>query len=278
MSVSNSVTSIELASAPPPASPYTASPVRPPASVPAFACTACGRCCHGLRLPLSVAEALDWAANGGTVELWCDAAPDLGPPQDAAARHRWAGGFAAHSGSMAIRVSLTPVAAFDGACPRLLPDRRCGAYDRRPDACRIYPAEVRPDRVIDPADKLCPPEAWGIAAASDAPDAATAAAPAIRALVAARHDDRSIKARLAQRLGLADVALANEGSVVVVPEGQRLIAAIRAALPPNDAPATDWRFVTAAATTAALIADAGGTVGGVEPSAGARYETFVRPR
>jgi len=253
------VTSIELA----------------PARLPAFACTACGRCCHGLRLPLSVAEARDWAANGGTVELRCEAAPDLGPPGDAAALHRWAIGFPAHSGGLAIRVALTPVAAFDGACPRLLPDRRCGAYERRPNACRIYPAEVRPDRAVDPADKLCPPEAWN-AAPGPANDAATAAGTAIRALTIAQRDDRATKARLAHRLGLTDVALANEGSVVVVLAADRLLAAIAAVAGEDDeVPATDWRFVTASATTAALVADAGGTVARAGALAGARYEPFV---
>ncbi|WP_338000302.1 hypothetical protein [Burkholderia gladioli] len=40
-----------------------------------FSCTMCGRCCHDLRLPLSIDEALAWLARGGEVQLFCDAIP-----------------------------------------------------------------------------------------------------------------------------------------------------------------------------------------------------------
>ena len=244
-----------------------------------FACTACGRCCQGLRLPLSIREARDWSAAGGVVELFCEAAPDLGPPDDPAALHRWASGFAGVSGTLPIRVRLMLVAAFDGPCPRLLPDMRCGAYAERPSACRIYPAEMRPDRIVDPAAKLCPPEAWS----PDAPPLIDAAGRivdeevggAIAALTDAQQTDAAAKAALAQALGLHAVALANEGSVVVLPDGVRLRAAIDAVVGAPAAAPAGWRFVTDSADTAALIVDAGGESG---PAAGlteATYRAYV---
>ncbi len=248
-----------------------------------FGCTACGLCCHGLRLPLSIREARDWSAAGGVVELFCEAIPDLGPPDDAAALHRWAIGFTAHSGTLPIRVRLMLVAAFDGPCPRLLPDMRCGAYAERPSACRIYPAEMRPDHNIDPATKLCPPEAWG----PDAPPLIDATGRivdeevggALTALTHAQRADAGAKAALAHALGLRDVALANEGSVVVAPDGVRLRAAIDAAVDAAvEAPAAalaGWRFATDSADTAALIVDAGGESGPTADLTDATYRAYV---
>jgi hypothetical protein len=40
-----------------------------------FDCTQCGRCCHNLKLPLSVDEAKRWAKNGHEVQLLIEATP-----------------------------------------------------------------------------------------------------------------------------------------------------------------------------------------------------------
>jgi Predicted Fe-S-cluster oxidoreductase len=127
-----------------------------------FACTMCGDCCHNLRLPLSVNEAIRWLECGGDVQVLCEAMPWPVEPStdDGQVQHRRMRSFAAESGELPIRVMVTVAAAFDGACPHLQPDMRCGAYEARPNVCRIYPAEVNPFIELMLAHKACPPEAW----------------------------------------------------------------------------------------------------------------------
>ncbi len=64
------------------------------------------------------------------------------------------------SAALPVRVLATIVASFDGPCPNLGPEFRCGIYEERPRVCRIYPAEVNPFIELTPANKACPPEAW----------------------------------------------------------------------------------------------------------------------
>ena len=222
-----------------------------------FGCTMCGRCCHGLRLPLSVTEALEWIDTGGIVELLCDAAPDM-PTADAAAAHRHARSFSARSGAMAISVHLLLTATFAGPCPNLLPDFACRRYATRPAACRIYPAEINPTRRLDPADKLCPPEAWS----ADQPallrdDGAPADAALAATLSEAREaavNDAAVKAHLPALLELNAAALANEGFVIWRPAQPLLRSALAAALADPAPPALpDFHFVTNRASTADLI-------------------------
>ncbi len=127
-----------------------------------FSCTMCGRCCRDLRLPLSLAEAAGWLRDGGETQLLCDAIPWPVEPaaDDRLAAYKFRRSFPAMSGTLPLRVIVTVVAAFDGPCPHLQADLRCGAYDRRPRVCRIYPAEINPFIELQPAAKLCPPEAW----------------------------------------------------------------------------------------------------------------------
>ncbi|MEI5996141.1 YkgJ family cysteine cluster protein [Paraburkholderia bengalensis] len=238
-----------------------------------FSCTLCGRCCHDLRLPLSVDEALKWIARGGNVQLFCDAIvwPQEPPPGDALARHRRRRSFAAHSGTLPVRVTVTLVAVFEGACPNLRPDMTCGAYEQRPRVCRIYPAEVNPFLPLDPAAKACPADAWSDAGpllmhAGQIVNADTAA------LVAQSREsderDRFAKARLCALLGYDTAALANEGFAVYAPQRQRLEAALRAALqaarqsgapPDNREPGSShaWRFMTNRSTTLATLRSIG---------------------
>lgn len=225
-----------------------------------FTCVGCGRCCHDLRLPLSVDEAIGWIERGGTVEILCDASPLLIEQNDPQMRYRSERAVPATSGALPIGVSLTLVATFAGACPHLQADLRCGAYDRRPEACRIYPAELRPGLEINPAAKQCPPEAWG-------PDGDRFADPETAAAVdrarAAGLADVEAKARLAALLGLDRAALANEGLVVWRSDPDVLLAALYRAQeyrPQGDAPApgTTWTFVSGRQSTLDLIAAADG--------------------
>lgn len=234
-----------------------------------FSCTLCGRCCHDLRLPLAVNEALDWIARGGEVQLFCDAIvwPEEPSPTDLLAQHRKRRTFAAHSGTLPVRVTVTLVAAFAGPCPNLRPDRSCGAYERRPRVCGIYPAEVNPFLKLDPAAKACPADAWSEAGpvlmnAGQIANADTAA------LIAQSHEadarDRIAKMHLCARLGYDTAALANEGFAVYAPSRDRLEAALRAARDSstqlNDfelRSSHTWHFITNRSTSLATLQSIG---------------------
>jgi Fe-S-cluster containining protein len=40
-----------------------------------FGCTQCGKCCHNLKLPLTVSEATAWLAEGSEVQIICHVVP-----------------------------------------------------------------------------------------------------------------------------------------------------------------------------------------------------------
>ena len=107
-----------------------------------FDCTQCGRCCHDLRLTLSVDEARAWAGRGHQVDLLAEGWPwpdDGDDPEDGMAQWRKATSFPVLVGDVPFRINLRLVARHDGPCPHLLPDMRCGNYEARPRICRIYP-------------------------------------------------------------------------------------------------------------------------------------------
>jgi Fe-S-cluster containining protein len=127
-----------------------------------FSCTLCANCCSHLKIPLTAAESVDWLRRGHPVQVICEATPwpVEFPAGDQKSAHRRRRSFAAVSGSMPIRVVVILAARIDGACPNLLPDLRCGIYERRPLVCKIYPAEINPFVQLEPRNKACPPEAW----------------------------------------------------------------------------------------------------------------------
>jgi Fe-S-cluster containining protein len=236
-----------------------------------FSCTKCGGCCHDLRLPLAVDEARAWIERGGDVQLFCDAIvwPQEPPADDGLAQHRRRRSFAALSGTLPVRVSVTLVAAFDGACPNLRPDMSCGAYAERPRVCRIYPAEVNPFVTLDPAAKACPADAWSttqplLMRAGRLVDADTAK------LVAQSHEaderDRTTKAYLCALLGYDTAALANEGVAIYTPPRASLASALHAAqraCTPFDDPQPrspyPWRLLTNRETTLTTLHSVGAT-------------------
>jgi Fe-S-cluster containining protein len=234
-----------------------------------FSCTMCGRCCHDLRLPLAVDEALAWIARSGDVQLFCDAIawPQEPPDSDALAQYRRHRSFAAHSGVLPVRVTVTLVAAFAGPCPHLRADMACGAYDQRPRVCRIYPAEINPFVPLNPAAKACPSDAWSNAhpllmRAGQLVDPDTAAL--IAQSREADRRDRVAKAYLCMLLGYDTAALANEGFAVYAPQRMRLQAALRAAQQssahvddPEPRSAHPWRVITNRSTTLATLRSIG---------------------
>jgi Fe-S-cluster containining protein len=231
----------------------------------------CGRCCHDLRLPLSVDEAIAWIARSGDVQLLCDAIvwPQEPPASDALAQHRRRRSFAAQSGALPVRVSITLVAAFEGPCPNLGANMACGVYEDRPRVCRIYPAEVNPFVPFDPARKLCPSEAWS----HDQPlfmRSGQLVDHDIAAQIAQSREadqrDRLAKAHLCMLLGYDTAAVANEGYAIYAPRRTQLQAALQAARqataqiddPEPRSPAS-WRFVTNRAATLDTLHSVGAT-------------------
>ncbi|WP_158899708.1 YkgJ family cysteine cluster protein [Burkholderia sp. L27(2015)] len=216
-----------------------------------FECTTCGKCCHDLRLPLCVDEALTWLDRGGDVQIICEAVPwpEEPPSEDlqAAAKHRRS--FPAISGTLPTRIMVILAGVFTGACPNLQPDMRCGIYEERPLVCRIYPAEISPFIELVPTRKACPPEAW-----------TTARAPLMRegklvdsaiASIAQRFrvvDEADVKTKqwLCSYLQIDAAAWSNEGYVLYSPERKllrmMLQQAKRASEPPP--PSTNWRYVS----------------------------------
>ncbi|MEX3527371.1 MAG: hypothetical protein VB143_09090 [Burkholderia sp.] len=98
--------------------------------------------------------------------------------------------------------------------------------------CRIYPAEVNPALVLDPAAKACPPEAWTegkpmLIAGGHLADVQTAEL--IAQSREADQRDRLAKAGVCALLGYHTAALANEGFAIYTPERLRLAAALDAA-------------------------------------------------
>ncbi|WP_298398829.1 YkgJ family cysteine cluster protein [Sphingobium sp.] len=230
-----------------------------------FACTSCGKCCTGLRLPLSVSEAITWLERGGRVEILCDAAPDMPFPEGSAEAYRAARAVPAISDQLPLTLSATLTAVFEGPCPNLQADMRCGAYEIRPNACRIYPAEVRPDRRVVPTEKLCPSDAWDDAhptfmePAQGVLDMETA-----NAITRSRHagiDDVGRKAGLLAALHIDQAALANEGYAIWKPSLDTLLDRLRAVRDAQDGTAPDRLYVeilSPRAETRQMIAEAQG--------------------
>jgi len=219
-----------------------------------FSCTQCGKCCHNLRLPLSLAEAAAWLRRGGDIALFCEAIPwPVEPPDtDAQAMHKRRLSFPVMSGTLPIRVVITVVATFDGACPNLQSDGRCGAYEERPRVCRIYPAEVNPFIPLTPVSKACPPEAWDEAKPvffTDGRIVDVETTEVIHASRSAAARDALVKQYLCAWLGVSRAALANEGYVVYAfARGVMLEALERVeGIERNDMPAlpaSEWQFVS----------------------------------
>jgi Fe-S-cluster containining protein len=227
-----------------------------------FSCTMCGRCCHGLRLPLGIAEAAAWLEDGGEVELFCEAIPWPGEPapDNQLAAHKRRRSFAATSGDLPIRVIVSLMATFAGACPNLLPDMRCGIYERRPRACRVYPAELNPFFTLDRAAKLCPPEAWETDSLLYDEQGAVVDSEVAQAAIGMREADAAeaeSKARLCAMLGIGVAGLSNESMVIHAPGRERLAAALaglRDGVAADDA--GDWQLASHRQQTLGLLASA----------------------
>lgn len=225
----------------------------------------CGKCCHNLRLPLDTEEALQWLRSGGKVQVLCEAIPWPAEP-DAAnglAAYKRERSVAAISGELPVRVVMTFVAAFEGACPHLRPDMKCGAYEARPRVCRIYPAEVNPFVPFLPEGKACPPEAWSPSMPRMMVDGALTDEQTVTLVTRSRQvgiEDMGRKALICQHLGIFVGALANEGFAVHSPPATALEDALAAvngmAIDATQMP-QEWIFLTNRSPTLEALQAAG---------------------
>jgi Fe-S-cluster containining protein len=230
-----------------------------------FECTACGNCCHDLRLALTVNEAIDWLQRGGKMELICEAIPwPVEPePGNAQAEYKRARSTPAMSGTLPVRISIILAAAFTGACPNLHADMRCGIYEQRPLVCRIYPAEINPFVALVPESKGCPPEAWQktpLQRQGVLVDETTYQL--VQQSRRANQLEAPLRTQICLELGLNSAALANEGFLIHAPESGALLAAlqrIQAAPASPDAATAEWVFVSNRTETVETLLSVGAT-------------------
>ena len=215
-----------------------------------FDCTRCGKCCHDLKLPLSVDEAISWASRGHQVQFLCDSLLALanGPFENSLHRYRAERSFAARCGALPVRINVILVASFSGACPNLRADMRCGDYAGRHRVCRIYPAEIVPQIRVEPRGKACPPEAWS----DDQPFLMRGGAlvsDETRRLIAEHREimltDLPAKAMACRLLGVRRAALAGEGYAVHSPSPEATVATLLAAKAATAQAEADQRWAIA---------------------------------
>jgi Fe-S-cluster containining protein len=230
-----------------------------------FNCTQCGKCCRDSKIPLTVAEAMDWLNRGHPVQLICEASPwpEGLADEDPRAAHFKRRSFAVTSGMMPTRVAIMLAADTAGACPNLLADMRCGIYEHRPLVCRIYPAEINPLVALDPKKKACPPEAWATAQPILQRNG-TVMSDVIRRDIQLSRDtdaiDAAVKNRLCAVLNVADTGLVHEAVLVYSPTIQALSSALTFALATEGGgnAQAQWRFVSDRPETIENLAASGG--------------------
>ncbi|HEY2021620.1 YkgJ family cysteine cluster protein [Paraburkholderia sp.] len=229
-----------------------------------FSCTMCGKCCHDLRLPLSIDEALVWSERGGDVQLFCEGIPwPVEPPEtDLLAAHKRGRSFPVMSGELPVRIAVTVVASFSGACPNLSEDMRCGAYEDRPRVCRIYPAEVNPFVELVPSGKACPPEAWGDDKLVLVEQGRLVDSETDRLIRLCRESDRNdanAKESLCFQLGASAAAIANEGFTVYSASRDTIISALKKARMenPDRADRLGWTLISNRQSTVDTLVSVG---------------------
>jgi Fe-S-cluster containining protein len=229
-----------------------------------FSCTQCGRCCHKTKVPLTVPETVDWLSAGHPVQIICEASEWHEPARidDPKRTHFMRRSFAANSGSIQVRVIAILVANVPEGCPNLLPDMRCGIYERRPLVCRIYPAEINPFVELKVANKVCPPEAWGGELPVLLRDGRVVSDVMRQDIQRSRDRDAhdvNVKRRLCAALQMADAAVTREGFIVYSPSVPVLRDAIALAVHDDEAvpPDPSWRFVSDQPATVERLASAG---------------------
>lgn len=130
-----------------------------------FACTSCGKCCHGL-LPLTIDDALTHADKFPLVVVWMPVrqggrsfgvTADIGITIQLKKRKQAA-------------VQVGPMAYIPPSfsCPELTSEGLCGIHAQKPQRCRTMPLSAYRDEV-DQDDLLVPRSGWLCDTSNDAP-------------------------------------------------------------------------------------------------------------
>jgi Fe-S-cluster containining protein len=230
-----------------------------------FSCVGCGRCCTDHHVPLTLAEAMQWAVDGGTVivltEAFLSDGYGVSPEQLTHATRR---SVQVGSGSAQAHVAITFAAYNVGPCRNLDAEKLCRIYERRPLVCRIYPMEINPHIPLRPTAKDCPPESW-----EQGPDLIVGGNLVDTQLMAlieqsrqADRQDIAAKEAICRVLGLRTTALKGNGFVAYLPDMNAFAAAVVQVM---DAPGTvpvdaGWTFHVAGETVIDTLQQAGAQV------------------
>ena len=229
-----------------------------------FSCVGCGKCCNDHHVPLTLAEARMWAADGGQVIVLVEGflSNGLGLPVQQR-EHAERRSVRVRSGECDAYVAITFAAYNVGPCRNLDEDNLCRIYERRPLVCRIYPMEINPHIPLNPAIKECPPESW-----EKGPDLIMGGelvdqelAGLIQRSRQADRDDIRTKDAMCARLGIRTTALKGDGFTAYLPDMAAFasVADPMAGAAPEDW-ASEWLFHVSGDDIAGHVLEAGAQV------------------
>jgi Fe-S-cluster containining protein len=194
-----------------------------------FSCVGCGKCCTDHHVPLTLVEAAQWAADGGSVIVLTEAflADSYGVPPEQIT-HSTRRSHPVNSGSAQALVAITFAAYNAGRCRNLDADNLCRIYERRPLVCRIYPMEINPHIPLRPQAKDCPSESW-----TQGPDLIVGGKLVDHRLMAlieqsrqADREDIAQKQAICMALGINTTALKGNGFVAYLPDMNAFASAV----------------------------------------------------
>ncbi|EJZ59921.1 Fe-S-cluster oxidoreductase [Pseudomonas fluorescens R124] len=229
-----------------------------------FSCVGCGKCCTDHHVPLTLAEARMWAADGGQVIVLVEAFLGNGLGLPAQQReHAERRSAVVRSGTTEAHVAITFAAYNVGRCRNLDEDNLCRIYERRPLVCRIYPAEINPHIPLNPAAKDCPPESWQqgplLIVGGELVDQALLEL--IQRSRQADRDDIRIKDAICAALGIRTTALKGDGFTAYLPEMGALAAVIdQVCAQPLNTESSEWLFHLSGDDVAGQLLAAGAQV------------------
>jgi Fe-S-cluster containining protein len=236
-----------------------------------FSCVGCGGCCNDHHVPLTLAEARQWADDGGSLIILTEAFLDNGFGLPAEQRtHATRRSIEVSSGQAKAHVAITFAAYNVGPCRNLDEEKLCRIYERRPLVCRIYPMEINPHIPLRPENKGCPPESW-----EQGPELIVGDKLVDTQLMAlieksrqADRDDIAAKESICQLMGINTTALKGNGFVAYLPDMGAFTAAfqqVNEAAQSRGATA-DWTFHVTGDNVSQTLQQAGATVATDAPS------------
>lgn len=237
-----------------------------------FSCVGCGKCCTDHHVPLTLSEASQWAADGGTVIILAEGFLEDGYGVPALQRtHAQRRSCQVPSGTAQVYVAITFAAYNVGPCRNLDAENLCRIYERRPLVCRIYPMEINAHIPLRPEAKDCPPNAW-----EHGPDLIVGGNLVDTQLIAlieqsrqADRDEAAAKDAICKLLGIRTTALKGDGFTAYLPDMQAFAAATQQIADSDTLPAlsveSGWVFHVSGAEIANTLQRAGVQVVNADP-------------